>query len=61
MNFLIQLLLVLVYIAVLYLILYLFQKFVMPIDSKVQGIIVFIVFAILIIYALSGHTLLFWR
>jgi len=58
---LIQILLVLVYVAVAYLILYLFQKFVMPIDQKLLGIIIFIIAALLIIYAISGHSLYLWR
>jgi hypothetical protein len=52
---------ILVYVAVIYLILYLFQKYVMPIDQKIVGIITFVIAAILIIYALSGHSILFWK
>jgi hypothetical protein len=61
MNFIIQILMVLVYVAIVYLILYLFQKYVVPFDQKVLGIIIFVVAALLIIWAISGHTLIFWR
>ena len=61
MSFIITVLLILVYAAVIYLILYLFSKYVTPIDQKVLGIIIFIVSAILIVMALSGHSLQFWR
>ena len=61
MSILITLLLILVYAACIYLILYLFSKYVTPIDQKVLGIIIFIVAAILIVTALSGHSLMFWR
>lgn len=54
---LINLLTILVIVAVLYL----FQKYVTPIDSKVVGILIFIVCAILIIYWVTGHSLLFWK
>jgi hypothetical protein len=60
MTFILTLLLILVYAAVVYLILYLFSKYVTPIDNKVLGIILFIVAAILIIYALKGGSLMFW-
>ena len=52
---------ILIIVAVIYLILYLFQKYVTPIDQKVMGIIIFIVAALLIIYAISGHSLQFWK
>jgi hypothetical protein len=61
MSILITFLMILVYAAILYLILYLFSKYVTPIDQKILGIIIFIVAAILIVMALSGHSLLFWR
>jgi len=60
-SFFVSLLILLVYIAVLYLILYLFTKYVTPIDNKVMGIVIFIVAAILIVYAITGHSLVFWR
>jgi hypothetical protein len=60
-TILINLLIILVVIAVLWLILYLFQKYVFPLDNRIVGVIVFIVAAILIIYAISGHTLLNFR
>lgn len=61
MTILLNLLIILVIIAVFYLILYLFSKYVTPVDGKVIGILTFIVFAILIIWALTGHNLLNWR
>jgi hypothetical protein len=61
MTILITLLLILVYAAAIYLILYLFSKYVTPIDQKVLGIIIFIVAALLIVIALTGHSLMFWR
>ena len=61
MNILITFLMILVYVALFYLIIYLFSKYVTPIDQKVLGIIIFIFAAILIVMALTGHSLLFWR
>ena len=61
MNFLIQLLIFLVCVAIFYGVLYLFQKYVFPIDQKLLSIIIFIFAALLLIYALTGHSLLFWR
>jgi hypothetical protein len=61
MNIIITLLMILVVAALVYLILYLFSKYVTPIDQKVLGIIIFVVSAILIVYALTGHSLVFWR
>jgi hypothetical protein len=61
MSILITLLMILVYAAILYLILYLFSKYVTPIDQKVLGIIIFVVAALLIVAALTGHSLVFWR
>lgn len=58
---LVSLLLILVYVSIAYLILYLFQKWVMPIDQKIVGIVLFILFAILVIYVLTGGNLVFWR
>lgn len=61
LTILINLLIILVIIAVFYLILYLFSKYVSPIDGKVTGILIFIAFALLVIWLISGHTLLTWR
>lgn len=60
-TILINLLIILVIIAVFYLILYLFSKYATPIDAKIIGILTFIVFAILIIWALTGHNLTVWK
>lgn len=60
MSLLVNLLVILIIVAVVYLVLYLFQKYVMPIDRKVVGIIIFVLAAILIIYAISGNSLRFW-
>lgn len=61
MNFIVSLLVILVIVAIVYLIFYLFQKWVMPIDSKIVGVVLFIVFAALVVYALTGNSLLFWK
>lgn len=61
LTLLIALLEILVVVAVLWLILYLFQKYVMPIDNRIVGVIIFIVFAILLIYAVTNHGLLMFR
>jgi hypothetical protein len=61
MLILINFVMILVYAAILYLILYLFSKYVTPIDQKILGIITFIVVAILVVTAFSGHSLLFWK
>ena len=61
MSILITLLMILVYVALFYLIIYLFSKYVTPIDQKVLGILIFIFAAVLIVMALTGHSLLFWR
>ncbi len=58
---LINLLTILIIVAVLYLILYLFQKYVMPIDGKIIGVVIFIVCALLIGYWITGHSLAFWK
>ena len=60
-TILINLLVILVIIAVFYLVLYLFTKYVMPIDQKIVGILIFVVLATLIIYAISGNGLPFLR
>jgi hypothetical protein len=57
LTILINLLVILVVIAVFYLVLYLFQKWVMPIDGKIVGILLFIAFAILVIYAVTNKGL----
>lgn len=61
LNLLLTLLVILVIVAVFYLILYLFQKYVMPLDQKIVGILIFILAAVLIVYALTGHDLVFWH
>ena len=55
LTILITLLEILVVVAVLWLILYLFQKYVFALDNRIVGVIIFIVFAILIIYAVTNH------
>lgn len=50
---------ILVVVAVLWLILYLFQKYVFALDNRIIGVIIFIVAAILIIYAISNGGFLF--
>ena len=57
LTILITLLEILVVVAVLWLILYLFQKYVFALDNRIVGVIIFIVFAILIIYAVTNHGL----
>ena len=54
-SLLINLLYILIVIALVFLIFYLFSKYVSPIDNRIVGVIVFIVAALLIIYALTGH------
>jgi hypothetical protein len=61
MNILISLLMILVYVAIFYLIIYLFSKYVTPVDQKILGIIIFIFAACLLVAAITGHSLLFWR
>lgn len=61
LTLLTNLLVILIIIAVLYLIFYLFSKYVTPIDNRIVGIICFILFAILIVYAISGHNFINWR
>lgn len=61
MNLLIAFLLILVYVAIFYLIIYMFGKFVKPIDPTVVNILMFVIAAVLIVVALTGHTLFFWR
>lgn len=58
---LVNLLIILVLIAILYLIFYLFSKYVVAIDPKIIGVICFIVFAILIVWALTGHNFVLLR
>ncbi len=53
-SILIVLLEILVVVAVLWLILYLFSKYVTPIDSRIIGVIIFIAAALLIIYLVSN-------
>lgn len=50
----IALLEILLVVAVLWLILYIFQKYVFALDNRIVGVIIFIVAAILIIYAISN-------
>lgn len=50
---------ILVVVAVLWLILYLFQKYVFALDNKIVGVIIFIVAAALIIYAIANGGFLF--
>lgn len=57
----INLIVILLIIAVFYLVLYIFQKLVMPIDNKIIGILVFIAFALLCVYTLTNHSLVFWK
>lgn len=57
-SLLVNLLVILIVVAILWLILYLFQKYITPIDNRIVGAIIFIIAAILIIYALTGHRLL---
>lgn len=54
LTFLIALLQVLIVVAVVYLIIYLFNKYVMPVDRRITGIILFIVFAVLLIHILTS-------
>lgn len=61
MPYLISFISLLIIIAVVYLVIYLFSKYVSPIDPNVKGIIIFIVAMILIVYLLTGGTLMFWR
>ncbi len=61
MPTLISFLVLLVIVAIVYLAIYLFSKYVTPIDPKIKGIIIFIAAVILIIYLLTGGTLLFWK
>ena len=58
LTFFIALIEILVFVAVLYLILYLFSTYVKPIPEKIVGILTFIFFAMLVIWALTGHTLI---
>ena len=51
----INLLVVLVVLALLFLVLYLFRRYVYAFDSRVLGVILFIAGAILAIYLLLGH------
>ena len=60
-TILVNLLVILVIVAVFYLVLYLFQKYVTPVDQKAVSILIFIMCAILIIYWITGHSLLFWK
>jgi hypothetical protein len=61
MSILITLLMILVYVALFYLIIYLFSKYVTPIDQKILGILIFVFAAALVIMALSGHSLVLWK
>jgi hypothetical protein len=61
MNILINFLVLLAIIAAVYLVLYLFQKWVTPIDPKIVGVVLFILFVILTVVVLRGGSLLFWR
>lgn len=58
---LVNLLMILIFIAVLYLIIYLFERFVTPIDNRIKGVVIFVVLAILIIYLIQGGSLAIWR
>lgn len=60
-NLILQIIIILVLVALVYLILYLFQKFVVPVDQKILNIVVFIIAGVLIIYAMTGHQLIFWK
>lgn len=53
----VNLLIILAVIAFFYLIIYLFEKWVLkrPIDSTIKGVVLFIVFAVMVIYLLTGH------
>ena len=61
MSLIVTLLTILVIVAIVYLILYLFSKYVVPIDQKVLGIIIFVLAAVLIIYAITGHSFVWWK
>lgn len=60
-SILVNLLVILIIVAALWLILYLFQKYVFALDNRIVGVIIFIVAAILIIYAITGHSLTVWK
>lgn len=60
-TFLVELIIVLIIISALYLVMYIFSKYVTPIDNKIVGILIFIIFAILLLYLLTGHTLIGWH
>lgn len=61
LSILVNLLVILIIVAVLWLILYLFQKYVFALDNRIVGVIIFIVAAILIIYTITGHSLTVWK
>lgn len=54
LSIFIALLEILIVVAVLWLILYLFQKYVFALDNRIVGVIIFIVAAILVIYAIAN-------
>ena len=56
----IQILYALIYIALAWLVLYLFQKYVTPIDQKIVGIVIFILAIYLIIMILTKHSIMPW-
>jgi len=55
MNFFINFLIVLVIVALVILVLYLFEKYVAPIDRRIRGIVIFVVAVLLVVYILTGH------
>jgi len=48
-------------IGLIVLALYLFEKYISPIDPKVKGILIFLAAIVIIIYLVTGGSLMFWR
>ena len=48
---------IMVIVAIFILIIYLFEKFVRPIDATIKGVLIFVLVAALIIYAITNHGL----
>lgn len=59
-NLIVTLLVILIIAAIVIGILYLFEKYVSPIGQPLKGIIIFIVVALLIIYAITNGGIALW-
>lgn len=51
---------IMIIVAIFILIIYLFEKYVTPIGAPVKGILIFVVVALLIIYAITNKGISLW-